>query len=147
MDSDDLTIRGQRRDIGLGSVTLVSLAEARITALKNRKIALVDREDPRAGSRKGLTFREAAERTHKANQARWRSARSRETWMASLDRHAFPTLGDMEVACHWSARRIARPGAGMGKPQGNRPQGPPKGPPGLVVVSVTWPNHHERGGQ
>ena len=34
-----LVIRGRRRELGLGSVALVSLAEAREKALANRKLA------------------------------------------------------------------------------------------------------------
>ena len=59
-----LVIRGRKRELGLGSVALVSLAEAREQALANRKLAPVG-GDPLAEKRRshGIpTFAEAAKR-------------------------------------------------------------------------------------
>ena len=61
-----LMVQGRRRDIGLGSAKLVSLAEAREKALHFRKIAR-DGGDPlaeRDNLRAVPTFAEAAERVH-----------------------------------------------------------------------------------
>src|ERR1035437_1797051 len=60
-------IKGRRTDIGLGSISLVSLAEARDEAAKLRKIARAD-GDPLAERRKERrvvpTFEEAARTFH-----------------------------------------------------------------------------------
>ncbi len=55
-----ITVKGRRRDLGLGPWPAVSLAEARTRALANR--VLVERgSDPHASKRKAVpTFREAA---------------------------------------------------------------------------------------
>ena len=59
-----LVIRGRKRELGLGSVTLVSLVEAREQALANRKLARAG-GDPLAEKRRSLgvpTFAEAVSR-------------------------------------------------------------------------------------
>ena len=93
-----LTIDGRRRDIGLGGYPLVSLAEAREAALENRKLARTG-GDPLAEKRRRRTptFREAANAVHEANKPRWRNNHHIASWMQTLERHAFPILGDMAV--------------------------------------------------
>ena len=93
-----LTIDGRRRDIGLGGYPLVSLAEAREAALENRKLARAG-GDPLAEKRRRRTptFREAANAVHEANKPRWRNDHHIASWMQTLERHAFPILGDMAV--------------------------------------------------
>ena len=55
--------------------------------------------DPIAEKRKAAvpTFREAAEQTFRANKPRWRNGKHTATWWQSLERHAFPILGDTPV--------------------------------------------------
>ena len=93
-----LTIDGRRRDIGLGGYPLVSLAEAREAAFENRKLARAG-GDPLAEKRRRRTptFREAANAVHEANKPRWRNDHHIASWMQTLERHAFPILGDMAV--------------------------------------------------
>ena len=63
-------IKGRRCDLGLGSVTLVSLAEAREQAVHLRKVARAD-GDPLAERRRAHrwlpTFEEAARQVHAAH--------------------------------------------------------------------------------
>ena len=97
-----LTIRGQRRDTGLGGVPLVSLDEARQEAFANRKIARGG-GDPLAEKRRAAkgpcpTFAEAAELVWKQRQQGWRNAKYSSNWLAALKLHAFPRLGDLSVA-------------------------------------------------
>ena len=93
-----LTIDGRRRDIGLGGYPLVLLAEAREAAFENRKLARAG-GDPLAEKRRRRTptFREAANAVHEANKPRWRNNHHIASWMQTLERHAFPILGDMAV--------------------------------------------------
>ena len=68
-----LIIRGRRRELGLGSVSLVSLAEAREKALANRKLAR-EGGDPLAEKRRAQgvpSFAEAAARVLQRKQAGW----------------------------------------------------------------------------
>ena len=95
-----LVIRGRRRDFGLGSVALVSLAEAREKARANRKLAR-EGGDPLAERRRAQSmpsFAEAAERVVEQKRAGWRNPRQVHDWMASLRRYAFPRIGRMLVS-------------------------------------------------
>ncbi len=93
-----LTINGQRHDIGLGGYPVVTLADARDAALDNRRLVRAG-GDPLADKRKAKmpTFREAAEKTYKANRPRWRNAKVAANWMQQLERHTFKRLGDIPV--------------------------------------------------
>ena len=95
-----LVIRGRRRDLGLGSVALVSLAEAREEARTNRKLARAG-GDPLAERRRPgnvPSFADAAARVLEQKQAGWRSEKHGRDWMSSLHRYAFPRIGKMPVS-------------------------------------------------
>ena len=93
-----IVINGKRRDIGLGGYPLVSLREARETALDNRRKIfhggdpLADRAKP-----KSPIFREAARRNWEANRPIWRNNKTTKNWLQTLERHAFPKIGDIPV--------------------------------------------------
>lgn len=93
-----LTVDGMRRDIGLGGFPLVTLAEARDKALDNRRLARRG-GDPLAAKRKKKvpTFRQAAQATFDANKARWRNGKHTRNWMQTLEKRAFPVIGDKPV--------------------------------------------------
>ena len=95
-----LVIRGRRRELGLGPLALVPLAEAREMALANRKLARQG-GDPLAEKRRaeGIpTFAAAASRVLEQKRDGWRGRRSHREWMASLRRYAFPRIGKMPVS-------------------------------------------------
>ena len=95
-----LVIRGRRHDLGLGSVALVSLAEAREKARTNRKLAR-EGGDPLAEKRRARavpSFAEAAAWVLEQKQGGWRSEKHGRDWMASLDRYAFPRIGKLRVS-------------------------------------------------
>ena len=95
-----LVIRGRRRDLGLGSVALVSLAEARETARRNRKLAR-EGGDPLAERRRTRdvpSFAEAAAQVLAQKQAGWRSEKHGRDWMSSLHRYVFPRIGKVAVS-------------------------------------------------
>ncbi|MXW68011.1 MAG: tyrosine-type recombinase/integrase [Gemmatimonadales bacterium] len=95
-----LVIRGRRHDLGLGSVALVSLAEARVMARTNRKLAR-EGGDPLAERRRDRnvpSFAEAAARVLAQKQAGWRSEKHPRDWMSSLHRYAFPRIGKVSVS-------------------------------------------------
>ena len=93
-----LTIHGVRHDIGLGGFPLASLAEARDAAFENRRAARRG-FDPLAGKQRAKvpTFKEAAQKTHKANRARWRADKHAHNWIASLQNYVFPAVGNTPV--------------------------------------------------
>jgi len=90
---------GKRQDIGLGSVKLLTLSDARDKARSMRKAVkvecrdvLTERKDEAAAK---VTFREAAKQYHAENEGGWKSAVYTRQWLASLENYAFPKLGSM----------------------------------------------------
>ena len=84
--------RGRRRELGLGSVALVSLAEAREKALANRKLAR-EGGDPLAEKRRAQamsSFAEAAAPVLEQKQAGWRNPNHAREWISSLKRVRLP---------------------------------------------------------
>src|SRR5579872_5577981 len=81
-------VKGKRSDIGLGSVTLVSLAEAREQAARLRKIARAG-GDPLAERRHERrtvpTFESAAKSVHRAHSAAIKNEKHRKQWLSSLN--------------------------------------------------------------
>ena len=95
-----LVIRGRKRELGLGSVALVSLAEAREQALANRKLARSG-GDPLDEKRRSVgipTFAEAARRVVEQKRAGWRSRAQGRDWMLTFERYAFPRVGKLPVS-------------------------------------------------
>ena len=92
-------IRGRRRELGLGGVGLVSLAEARAKAFTNRKLAR-EGGDPLIDKRRsdGMpTFAEATQRVWKDKSPGWRHSGHSQEWMSSLTRHVLPHIGEMPL--------------------------------------------------
>jgi integrase len=95
-----VTIRGKRRELGLGSPPLVTLAEAREKATANKRLARAG-GDPLAEKRRAkdtLTFSEAVERYLEHKLAEFRNDKHRKQWRATLDTYAAPVLGARPVA-------------------------------------------------
>lgn len=102
------TLHGRAREMGLGPLDLVSLAEARDRAKAARKL-LLDGVDPievrrqqRAEARlqaaQGVTFEECATRYIAAHESSWRNEKHRAQWSSTLTTYAFPVLGSLPVA-------------------------------------------------
>ena len=93
-----IVIHGRRRDLGLGGYPATGLAEARALALANKALVNAGR-DPLAERQRAdvPTFREAAAKVYEANLSRWRSGKHTVNWWGSLERHAFPVIGDVKV--------------------------------------------------
>ena len=86
--------------MGLGAVALVTVAEARELALANRKLARSG-GDPLADKRRvqGVpTFAEAARRVVEQKQGGWRGRWHAQNWLRSLERYAFPRIGERPVS-------------------------------------------------
>jgi integrase len=91
-------VHGKRRDIGLGGLSLVSLAEAREEALRLRKMARTG-GDPLADKRKAktLTFKQAAQRVHETHKPSWKNPKHAQQWINTLTEYAFPVFGNRRV--------------------------------------------------
>ena len=94
-----LSIRGKRRELGLGGFPLVSLKEARVQAFANRRLARAG-GDPLAEKRRIKrmpSFADAAERVWNQIRPGWRDQRHARDWLSSLTRFAFPHIGHLPV--------------------------------------------------
>ena len=95
-----LVIQGRRRDIGLGSVKIVTLEEARDCAVRHRRIARAG-GDPIAERRKAigstLTFKETALEVHHLNLPTWDNEKHASQWLSSLENHVFPIIGNKAI--------------------------------------------------
>ena len=94
-----LVFRGRRHELGLGSLPLVSLAEAREKAVAHRKVAR-EGGDPLADKRRVQampTVAEAAAQVLDQKRPAWRSAKHAQQWWSTLTRFAFPDLGHLPV--------------------------------------------------
>ncbi len=93
-------VQRKRRDIGLGGLSLVSLAEAREEAVRMRGIARKG-GDPLAERRKAktqiLTFKDAAIIVHEEHSATWKNKKHAAQWIKTLNEYAFPYFGDRPV--------------------------------------------------
>ncbi|NYH95940.1 integrase [Novosphingobium marinum] len=92
-------VNGRRRDIGLGSVTDLTLEEAREKGRELRKVARGGGDPIAARDKKDETppsFREAAEACHKALGRGW-TERHRDAFLSTLRLHAFPKIGKLRI--------------------------------------------------
>jgi integrase len=99
---------GRSRDMGLGAVSDVTLAEARDKARAARRM-LIDGDDPidarqakkqaiAAELAKRVTFREAAQKYIESHKAGWRNEKHAAQWTATLSTYAYPVIGSLNVA-------------------------------------------------
>jgi integrase len=102
-------VKGKRCDIGLGSATLVTLAEARESAYQLRKIARAG-GDPLAARRQERrevpTFEAAATQVHSAHSITFKNDRHRKQWLSSL-KAVFDVFGGKRVDSVGSADILA----------------------------------------
>lgn len=94
-----IVINGKRSELGLGSPDFVSLADARIAAYENRRLARSG-GDPLAERRKAqavLTFEEAAREVHKIHLPTWRNPKHGDQFINTLATYAFPVIGSKKV--------------------------------------------------
>lgn len=94
-----IVISGRRREIGLGTPPVVTLAAARDAALENMRIVQAG-DDPvalRRNARAFMTFGTAAEHAIAAKSSEFRSDKHRKQWRSTLDTYALPILGSLPV--------------------------------------------------
>lgn len=92
-------VHGKRKDIGLGGLSWVTLAEAREKAERLRKIAR-EGGDPLAERRRQAeipTFEQAARTVHADRAPGYRNAKHAAQWLGTLEAYAFPVFGKMRV--------------------------------------------------
>jgi integrase len=104
-------VQGRRREFGIGSAYMVTLAEARDRAAEIRKAAMkgkdpgaakqAEREQRKAkvhAKRNAITFAEATHRVHKNLLPAWKNPKHGTIWIRSFEIHVFKQIGDMDIA-------------------------------------------------
>ena len=96
-----LTIHGSRRDLGLGSFPLVSLAEARCKAFENRRLAHAGgdptAEAAEAARKQAPTFRSVYEIATELRRPGWDTKATEASWHRGFEKHVLPVIGDKPV--------------------------------------------------
>ncbi|SDY48565.1 Integrase [Jannaschia faecimaris] len=90
-------VHGRRRSLGLGSASLVGLAEARQEATKLRKVARAGGDPDTIRKRQSFTFEEAARKVHANLAPTWKNAHHSAEWLSSLNRYAFAKIGSRPI--------------------------------------------------
>ena len=101
-------LAGRSREMGLGSLTDVSLQQAREKSREARR-KLIDGEDPidarkekkeelRAALAKRVLFEDAAEKYIAMHKTGWRNEKHADQWAATLKTYANPIIGKLGVA-------------------------------------------------
>jgi hypothetical protein len=95
------TVKRKRCDIGLGGLRDVPLAAAREKARELRKIAKAG-GDPLSVRRSQSaipTFAQASAIVYEQNRTTWKNRKHSAQWITTLERYAFPKIGDLRVDC------------------------------------------------
>jgi integrase len=98
---------GRSREMGLGPLAKVPLANARMAAEGCRKLLGagldpiaerdVERERKALEAAKAITFSEAAERYIKAHEGKWRNEKHKAQWRSTLTTYTEPAFGSLAV--------------------------------------------------
>ena len=86
---------GKQREMGLGSVLAVSLADARAIAGSYRGLLArgtdpIDARRAEQSKEVGRTFGEVATQLHQSKEAGWKNAKHRKQWLIRLERYGAP---------------------------------------------------------
>lgn len=89
-----ITIRGKRRELGLGAFPVVSVDEAREAAFRNRWLIRAG-GDPLVEKRNTLklAFEAAAMASLESLRPTWRNGRTELDWRRCVNNYVFPTIG------------------------------------------------------
>ena len=98
---------GRLREMGLGPLHTIGLADAREKAREGRRLRL-EGQDPiemrraeRMGARleaaKAMTFRDCAERYIASHEVGWRNPKHAAQWPSTLGTYVYPTFGALPV--------------------------------------------------
>lgn len=101
-------VTGKQREMGLGSLAILSLAKARERAIECRQQMLTgaDPIEERNSRRRvqqleqarTITFQQAAEQCIDSKKHEWKNAKHGQQWVNTLTTHAYPTIGKLSVA-------------------------------------------------
>ena len=93
------TFQGRRREIGLGSAKIISVATARKRAHQNL-VLVSEGIDPIEDKKQDSiipTFEVAARKVYEDNRPTWRNSKHAAQFITTLETYAFPVIGSMSV--------------------------------------------------
>jgi integrase len=100
-------LHGRAREMGLGPLHIVSLAEAREKAREWRKLRhegvdpiearKAKHAEERLAAATALTFKECAERYIEAHKVGWKNSKHAKQWPSTLEAYVYPVLGALPV--------------------------------------------------
>ena len=101
-------VTSKQREMGLGPLSLVSLAAARELTIECRR-QLLNGLDPleerkqvkraqQLAQAKSITFKEAAENCIESKKPEWKNAKHAQQWSNTLTTYAYPVFGDISVS-------------------------------------------------
>ena len=100
-------LHGRAREMGLGPLHIVTLAEAREKARECRRLRYegidpiearkAQRAEERLAAATAMTFEQCAERYIEAHKAGWRNPKHAAQWPSTLATYAYPVFGDLPV--------------------------------------------------
>ncbi|MEI7608129.1 MAG: integrase arm-type DNA-binding domain-containing protein [Rhodospirillaceae bacterium] len=100
-------VSGRRRDMGLGSASVTSLADARQKAADAKKLVVMGTdplEEKKAhaaaqalNAAKAVTFKECAEAYIESMRAGWKNEKHGAQWSATLVTYAYPVMGSLPI--------------------------------------------------
>lgn len=91
---------GKRHDIGLGGFPIISLAEARETALENKRAVargenpIAEKRKAKSAARQRITFKEATGKAHAELSHTWKNPKDRAAFLTTLETYAWPYFGE-----------------------------------------------------
>jgi len=100
------TRNNKMTNMGLGSVSDVSLVEARVKALEYRQLLLDGKEPMRVkqqaiakqqSDNKAITFKDCATQYIDSHKAEWTNAKHAQQWTNTLKAYAYPVMGNVPV--------------------------------------------------
>jgi integrase len=94
-------VGGRRRDIGLGSLSALSLGQAREAAAQIRRDAKAGMDVVAVRKREQNTiptFKAAALKVHAEHKTAWKNGKHQAQWMRTLEVYVFPAIGDSLVS-------------------------------------------------
>ena len=95
-----ITVNGKRRELGLGSPPVITLANVRETALENKRIVRAGK-DPLQAKRQARvipTFEEATYKVYELNKPTWNNAKHAAQFISTLQTYAFPKIGQLKIS-------------------------------------------------
>lgn len=95
-----IRVRGRCRTLGIGSYPVVTLKDARAVALENLRLARqgVDPIQARRAARRVPTLAQASHIVVEIRRSKWSNPRQQKLWVASMQRHVLPRLGNVLVS-------------------------------------------------